>query len=166
MYALARWEDWPETICGTLFYACGGGAWLGSWVVPLDWNESWQKWPIPGMWGAVGAYVLAAAGLVARLAAEARADRRRARGEAEAEAEAEAAMALERAAAAEKEAKESQQNESSAADADADADAAAAGDASEGEKDSKEVEKEGEGKEKKDQKPRFDVNEENWWMYM
>lgn len=29
------------------------GSWLGSWLIPLDWNRVWQKWPLPSLFGAI-----------------------------------------------------------------------------------------------------------------
>lgn len=35
--------------------ALGGllGAWLGAFVIPLDWDRWWQRWPLPCIFGAV-----------------------------------------------------------------------------------------------------------------
>ena len=32
------------------------GAWGGAFVIPLDWHEPWQKWPIPCTYGALLGY--------------------------------------------------------------------------------------------------------------
>jgi phosphatidylinositol glycan class F len=29
------------------------GAWLGAFVIPLDWDRAWQEWPIPCASGAM-----------------------------------------------------------------------------------------------------------------
>lgn len=34
------------------------GAWFGAFVIPLDWNRSWQVWPIPCVVGALLGYVV------------------------------------------------------------------------------------------------------------
>uniref|UniRef100_A0A8D8YD41 Phosphatidylinositol-glycan biosynthesis class F protein n=2 Tax=Cacopsylla melanoneura TaxID=428564 RepID=A0A8D8YD41_9HEMI len=35
------------------FYCTMLGAWLGAFVIPLDWNRDWQVWPIPCCMGAL-----------------------------------------------------------------------------------------------------------------
>ena len=30
------------------------GAWLGAFVIPLDWHRDWQLWPVPCVYGAIG----------------------------------------------------------------------------------------------------------------
>ncbi|KAL1459362.1 hypothetical protein WDU94_011349 [Cyamophila willieti] len=35
------------------FYCTMLGAWLGAFVIPLDWNRDWQAWPIPCCIGAL-----------------------------------------------------------------------------------------------------------------
>jgi len=34
------------------------GAWLGAFPIPLDWDRSWQAWPIPCCLGAVAGHVI------------------------------------------------------------------------------------------------------------
>ncbi|KAG0227036.1 hypothetical protein BGW42_003196 [Actinomortierella wolfii] len=34
------------------------GAWLGSIVIPLDWDRPWQEWPVPCVLGAFGFYII------------------------------------------------------------------------------------------------------------
>ncbi|CAG8603466.1 9781_t:CDS:2 [Paraglomus occultum] len=50
----------PETIPEKLVYypTVGSvvGAWLGSIVIPLDWDRPWQVWPIPCVLGAYFGY--------------------------------------------------------------------------------------------------------------
>lgn len=31
------------------------GAWLGAFVIPLDWSRPWQRWPVPCCFGAISA---------------------------------------------------------------------------------------------------------------
>ena len=56
VYLLSRPLNIPERICCTLLYAPMLGAWLGAWVVPLDWRRTWQAWPIPCFAGALLGY--------------------------------------------------------------------------------------------------------------
>lgn len=35
------------------------GAWLGAFVIPLDWDRPWQEWPVPCCVGALMGYVAA-----------------------------------------------------------------------------------------------------------
>ena len=35
------------------------GAWLGAWVIPLDWDRPWQQWPLPCVLGSFFAWSLA-----------------------------------------------------------------------------------------------------------
>ncbi|KAG0329607.1 hypothetical protein BGZ99_001214 [Dissophora globulifera] len=46
----------PETYTEAAHYCQGMmaifGAWLGSIVIPLDWDRSWQAWPVPCILGA------------------------------------------------------------------------------------------------------------------
>lgn len=42
------------TAAGVLF-----GAWAGSIAYPLDWDRSWQAYPIPNVIGAIGGFALA-----------------------------------------------------------------------------------------------------------
>ncbi|XP_067010791.1 phosphatidylinositol-glycan biosynthesis class F protein [Anabrus simplex] len=47
---------WDSLLCilqCTLF-----GAWLGAFVIPLDWDRQWQAWPIPCATGAMVGYVV------------------------------------------------------------------------------------------------------------
>lgn len=34
------------------------GAWLGSIVIPLDWDRPWQAWPVPCVLGAFLFYMI------------------------------------------------------------------------------------------------------------
>ncbi|CAG9533317.1 unnamed protein product [Cercopithifilaria johnstoni] len=34
------------------------GAWFGAFVIPLDWDRWWQRWPIPCIFGAVAGGIL------------------------------------------------------------------------------------------------------------
>ncbi|PVU92356.1 hypothetical protein BB559_003752 [Furculomyces boomerangus] len=34
------------------------GSWLSAFVIPLDWDRPWQKWPIPGFLGAHFGYLI------------------------------------------------------------------------------------------------------------
>ncbi|MFS7894154.1 putative GPI biosynthesis protein Pig-F [Helianthus anomalus] len=46
------------------------GAWFGAWPMPLDWERTWQEWPICVMYGAIMGYLvgmLASFGFVVRV---------------------------------------------------------------------------------------------------
>jgi phosphatidylinositol glycan class F len=43
------------TAAGSLF-----GAWFGAIVVPLDWGQGWQMWPVCSVYGCLAGYVLSA----------------------------------------------------------------------------------------------------------
>ncbi|KAG8073294.1 hypothetical protein GUJ93_ZPchr0006g42976 [Zizania palustris] len=34
------------------------GAWLGAWPMPLDWERTWQEWPICVTYGSVAGYLI------------------------------------------------------------------------------------------------------------
>ncbi|KAG9159267.1 hypothetical protein Leryth_024225 [Lithospermum erythrorhizon] len=34
------------------------GAWFGAWPMPLDWERSWQEWPICVTYGAIVGYII------------------------------------------------------------------------------------------------------------
>eukprot|EP01135_Chromosphaera_perkinsii_P001921 Nk52_evm70s212 gene=Nk52_evmTU70s212 len=38
------------------------GAWLGAFVIPLDWDRAWQQWPISCVYGALMGYTLGTCG--------------------------------------------------------------------------------------------------------
>lgn len=41
----------------TVAINCIIGAWLGAFVIPLDWDRSWQQWPIPCIIGSLSGFV-------------------------------------------------------------------------------------------------------------
>ncbi|PSN45698.1 hypothetical protein C0J52_11949 [Blattella germanica] len=62
----ALWLSLLRNIQVTLF-----GAWLGAFVIPLDWDRPWQEWPIPcstgAMLGFTGANLLMLINMVPKL---------------------------------------------------------------------------------------------------
>ncbi|KAF9924755.1 hypothetical protein BGZ65_008167 [Modicella reniformis] len=54
----------PQTYTETALYCQGMmaifGAWLGSIVIPLDWDRPWQVWPVPCVLGAILFYSIGA----------------------------------------------------------------------------------------------------------
>lgn len=66
----ASWQDWQRVfahmkLLGGIDYALclpayGAliGAWFGAWPMPLDWERSWQEWPICVTYGTIGGYFL------------------------------------------------------------------------------------------------------------
>jgi len=56
VYILARWHSHEQMLCSLLFHATVLGAWVGAWVIPLDWEQAWQDWPVPCFLGALGGY--------------------------------------------------------------------------------------------------------------
>jgi len=71
-----QWSDWARifgehkldySLECTVYYPLVltiVGAWIGSMVLPLDWDRPWQVWPIPSVLGGAGGYI---AGLVVSL---------------------------------------------------------------------------------------------------
>ncbi|KAF9975299.1 hypothetical protein BGZ73_001104 [Actinomortierella ambigua] len=66
-YDLDRWlqvyiHNSPTTYTEAGLYCQGWmtifGAWLGSIVIPLDWDRPWQQWPVPCILGAFGFYII------------------------------------------------------------------------------------------------------------
>jgi GPI ethanolamine phosphate transferase 2/3 subunit F len=51
-----------EHLCSSVAIYAIIGAWLGAFVIPLDWDRWWQQWPLPCCFGALGG---ASLGLVA-----------------------------------------------------------------------------------------------------
>ncbi|CAK5072586.1 unnamed protein product [Meloidogyne enterolobii] len=49
------WDNYPQTISQlySIRVAFGSliGSWIGVFVVPLDWNRWWQRWPICSVFG-------------------------------------------------------------------------------------------------------------------
>ncbi|KAG0056298.1 hypothetical protein BGZ83_005665 [Gryganskiella cystojenkinii] len=71
----------PETYTEAAFYCQGMmaifGAWLGSIVIPLDWDRPWQAWPVPCILGAFLFYMIGTmVGLVVSIVMRQRAARR------------------------------------------------------------------------------------------
>ncbi|KAF9162989.1 hypothetical protein DFQ26_003050 [Actinomortierella ambigua] len=66
-YDLDRWlqvfiHNSPTTYTEAGLYCQGWmtilGAWLGSIVIPLDWDRPWQEWPVSCVLGAFGFYII------------------------------------------------------------------------------------------------------------
>ncbi|KAF9391172.1 hypothetical protein CPB97_007292 [Podila verticillata] len=71
----------PETFTEAALYCQGMmaifGAWLGSIVIPLDWDRPWQAWPVPSVLGAFLFYMVGTiVGLVVSIVMRQRAVRR------------------------------------------------------------------------------------------
>ncbi|KAG0279658.1 hypothetical protein BGZ97_009538 [Linnemannia gamsii] len=71
----------PGTYTEAAFYCQGMmaifGAWLGSIVIPLDWDRPWQAWPVPCVLGAFMFYCIGTVvGLVVSIVMRQRAARR------------------------------------------------------------------------------------------
>jgi hypothetical protein len=52
-------SDSRERFVMLIFYCTLMGAWTGSFVLPLDWQRDWQKWPIPLVFGGSVGYIVA-----------------------------------------------------------------------------------------------------------
>lgn len=71
----------PQTFTEAALYCQGMmaifGAWLGSIVIPLDWDRPWQAWPVPSVLGAFLFYMIGTiVGLVVSIVMRQRAVRR------------------------------------------------------------------------------------------
>jgi hypothetical protein len=75
-YLFARPQSVVEKACCTLFYSPILGGWFGAWVILLDWNRSWQVWPIPSFVGSVVGYFSGSVYLWFSLSADLRMHRR------------------------------------------------------------------------------------------
>lgn len=55
-------EEKPRTYIESCnLIVCSGvlvGAWFGAFVIPLDWDRDWQKWPIPCVIGSIFGFTL------------------------------------------------------------------------------------------------------------
>ncbi|GJJ75197.1 GPI ethanolamine phosphate transferase 2/3 subunit F [Entomortierella parvispora] len=76
----------PETYTEAALYCQGMmaifGAWLGSIVIPLDWDRPWQAWPVPCVLGAFLFYMIGTVvGLIVSIVMRQRAARREFLGE-------------------------------------------------------------------------------------
>ncbi|KAJ0680081.1 putative GPI biosynthesis protein Pig-F [Helianthus annuus] len=54
------------------------GAWFGAWPMPLDWERTWQEWPICVTYGAIMGYLV---GLLASFGFVVRVSRQRVKGD-------------------------------------------------------------------------------------
>lgn len=58
---LLTFREKPQTLMHlnlqTVAVNCIIGAWLGVFVIPLDWDKSWQQWPIPCIIGSLCGFV-------------------------------------------------------------------------------------------------------------
>ncbi|KAJ7566659.1 hypothetical protein O6H91_02G113400 [Diphasiastrum complanatum] len=57
IFALTRPKRDVEFLICIPAHGAAIGAWLGAWVMPLDWDRLWQDWPISCTYGAVGGYL-------------------------------------------------------------------------------------------------------------
>jgi len=48
-----RSTSWEQSEVETRFIYCLVGAWLGAFPIPLDWDRSWQTWPLTCVIGAL-----------------------------------------------------------------------------------------------------------------
>ncbi|KAL9998444.1 putative GPI biosynthesis protein Pig-F [Helianthus debilis subsp. tardiflorus] len=77
----SSWVDWHRIFANTKLiesidymicipaYGAVIGAWFGAWPMPLDWERTWQEWPICVTYGAIIGYLvglLASFGFVVR----------------------------------------------------------------------------------------------------
>ncbi|CAH1424920.1 unnamed protein product [Lactuca virosa] len=72
----SSWVDWQHTfvhtkLIGIIDYmiclpAHGAviGAWFGAWPMPLDWERTWQEWPICVTYGAILGYLVGMLGSI------------------------------------------------------------------------------------------------------
>lgn len=57
----SQWVCRPVLLPGLMFML---GSWLGAVVIPLDWGEAWQPWPISSVYGGCVGLAVAAAVLL------------------------------------------------------------------------------------------------------
>jgi phosphatidylinositol glycan class F len=55
----ARALSKSQLIAHHIAFGSVAGAWLGAFVIPLDWDRWWQKWPLPCIFGILIGSVLA-----------------------------------------------------------------------------------------------------------
>lgn len=58
IYVSCEWRSNVEKLCGWTGAGCSVGAWLGACLIPLDWDEDWQRWPLPLLYGSMVGFVL------------------------------------------------------------------------------------------------------------
>jgi len=58
IYVSCEWHSNVEKLCGWTGAGCCAGAWLGACLIPLDWDEPWQQWPLPLLYGSMVGFVL------------------------------------------------------------------------------------------------------------
>lgn len=66
---------WDTTQKRTLFYTSLGVVavtWCSAVVIPLDWNQPWQKWPIPGIVGGISGYGVGLSYAIAKIIKDAK----------------------------------------------------------------------------------------------
>ena len=79
-YLSLKPQNTAERVYSRLFAATVVGAWVGAWAAPLDWNCTWQRWPIPCFLGSVGGNLCGSLGLVMWLSkAQSKADEKQKR---------------------------------------------------------------------------------------
>ncbi|KAJ0436449.1 putative GPI biosynthesis protein Pig-F [Helianthus annuus] len=84
------WVDWHRIFANTKLiesidymicipaYGAVIGAWFGAWPMPLDWERTWQEWPICVTYGAIIGYLV---GLLASFGFVVRVSRQRVKGD-------------------------------------------------------------------------------------
>ncbi|VDM75363.1 unnamed protein product [Strongylus vulgaris] len=55
-----RWKTFAELLAHRAIFGAVVGAWLGAFVIPLDWDRWWQRYPFPNFVGATCGWVLGA----------------------------------------------------------------------------------------------------------
>ncbi|KAJ0436458.1 putative GPI biosynthesis protein Pig-F [Helianthus annuus] len=86
----SSWVDWHRIFANTKLiesidymicmpaYGAVIGAWFGAWPMPLDWERTWQEWPICVTYGAIIGYLV---GLLASFGFVVRVSRQRVKGD-------------------------------------------------------------------------------------
>ncbi|KAF5786034.1 putative GPI biosynthesis protein Pig-F [Helianthus annuus] len=86
----SSWVDWHRIFANTKLiesidymicipaYGAVIGAWFGAWPMPLDWERTWQEWPICVTYGAIMGYLV---GMLASFGFVVRVSRRRVKGD-------------------------------------------------------------------------------------
>ncbi|KAK3266236.1 hypothetical protein CYMTET_25125, partial [Cymbomonas tetramitiformis] len=59
LFARSSPESLPEIAVCIPGHGAILGAWLGAWVIPLDWDRPWQVWPNSCVMGAIYGYAVA-----------------------------------------------------------------------------------------------------------
>ena len=59
IFLFCEWRSNFEKLCAWTAFACCLGAWLGACLIPLDWDEPWQRWPLPVLYGSITGFLSA-----------------------------------------------------------------------------------------------------------